>query len=110
MRMKIFGIVLALMGLLLTLNCVGPSNAPGPFVEIKRADLDAALAATLAESREVDFPEKTRFAALRFSHVVGLGIEGRARFFDPATGAIHRQISGFLAPCRGAGGEWKTGP
>lgn len=106
MRMKIFGIVLALMGLLLTLNCVGPSNAPGPFVEIKRADLDAALAATLAESREVDFPEKTRFAALRFSHVVGLGIEGRARFFDPATGGYPPPDIRFFGSV--PGGWWRV--
>ncbi|WP_299609569.1 hypothetical protein [uncultured Tateyamaria sp.] len=41
---------------------------------------------TLAQSREVDFPEKTRFEALQFRHVAGLGIEGKARFFDPVTG------------------------
>ena len=86
MRMKIIGAVMALIGLSLAVSCVGGSNAPGPSVEVTRADLDAALAATLAQSREVDFPEKTRFESLRFRHVAGLGIEGRARFFDPATG------------------------
>ncbi|WP_299746823.1 hypothetical protein [uncultured Tateyamaria sp.] len=86
MRMKIIGAVLALIGLPVILSCVGQSNAPGPSVEVTRAELDAALATTLAQSREVDFPEKTRFEALRFRHVAGLGIEGQARFFDPATG------------------------
>jgi len=86
MRLKIIGAVLALIGLSMAVSCVERPNVPGPFVEIKRADLDAALAATLAQSREVDFPEKTRFEELRFRHVAGLGIEGRARFFDPVTG------------------------
>ncbi|WP_299284845.1 hypothetical protein [uncultured Tateyamaria sp.] len=86
MRTTIFGVVLALICLSMALSCSGPSNAPGPFVEITRAKLDSALAAALARSREVDFPEKTRFEELRFRHVAGLGIEGRARFFDPATG------------------------
>ena len=86
MRKKIIAAVLALVGLSVAVSCVGESNAPGPFVEVTRAELDAALAAALAQSREVDFPEKTRFEALRFRHVAGLGIEGRARFFDPATG------------------------
>lgn len=86
MHMKIIGVVLAVIGLAVAASCVEDRNAPGPFVEITRAELDAALAATLAQSREVDFPERTRFEALRFSHVAGLGIEGRARFFDPTTG------------------------
>ncbi|WP_299507835.1 hypothetical protein [uncultured Roseobacter sp.] len=86
MRSKIIGALFALIGLLVTLSCMDQSNAPGPSVEVTRAELDAALATTLAQSREVDFPEKTRFEALRFRHVAGLGIEGRARFFDPVTG------------------------
>ena len=86
MRTKIYGVIFALVSLSVVMNCAGPSNAQGPWVTIARADLDAALAAALAQSREVDFPEKTRFEALRFRHVVGLGIEGKARFYDPATG------------------------
>ena len=86
MRVKIIGVVLALAGVLLAFSCVEDSNVPGPFVEVTRIELDAALAAALAQSRDVDFPEKTRFEDLRFEHVSGLGIVGRARFFDPATG------------------------
>ena len=86
MRLTLIGAVLAVFGLLVVASCDGGSNPPGPFVDVSRAKLDAALAATLADSREVDFPEKTRFEALRFRHVAGLGIEGRARFYDPETG------------------------
>ncbi|WP_299212287.1 hypothetical protein [uncultured Tateyamaria sp.] len=86
MRSKIIGAVLALIGLLVTLSCMNQSNAPGPFVEVTWAELDAAPVTALAQSREVDFPEKTHFEELRFRHVAGLGIEGRARFFDPVTG------------------------
>ncbi len=86
MRMKILWVILALIGLSVTFSCDSPSTAPGPFVEVTRAELNAALATALTQSREVDFPQKTRFEALRFRHVAGLGIEGRARFFDPATG------------------------
>lgn len=86
MRMKIIAAILALVGLSLAQSCVESSNAPGPFVDITRAELDTALTAALAKSREVDFPEKIRFEELQFRHVAGLGIEGRARFFDPDTG------------------------
>lgn len=91
MRVKVIGGVLALIGLVLAVGCVGGRTAPGATVEITRADLDAALTATLAQSREVDFPQAIRFEALRFRHAAGLGIEGRARFFDPGTG-------GYLPP------------
>jgi hypothetical protein len=86
MRRKVIGGVLTLIGLALAVGCVGGSDSPGATVEITRADLDAALAAALARGREVDFPQRIRFEALRFRHAAGLGIEGRARFHDPATG------------------------
>lgn len=87
MRMKIIVAILALIGLSLAVSCVSVSNTPGPYVKVTRAELDAALTKALSQSREVDFPEKTRFEELRFRHVAGLGIEGRARFLDPATGS-----------------------
>lgn len=86
MRVKVIVAVLALIGFVGVVGCVGGSLAQGGTVEVTRAELDAVLAATLAQSREVDFPEKTRFETLRFRHSKSLGIEGRARFFDTATG------------------------
>lgn len=88
MRTRIIGAALALIGLLMTAGCFGVSSASERTIEVSRADLDAALAATLVQSREVDFPERLRFEALRFRHDAGLGIEGRVRFFDPATGGF----------------------
>ncbi|MEL6572232.1 MAG: hypothetical protein AAFQ64_11260 [Pseudomonadota bacterium] len=86
MRKKIIGAVLALFCVAVAVSCERGTQSPGPSVDVTRAALDAALVATLAESREVDFPEKIRFDALRFRHGAGLGIDGRARFFDPTTG------------------------
>jgi len=86
MRSKIIGAMLALIGLAVVANCVPEAAAPLRAIEITPAALDSALSATLAQGREVDFPEKTRFEALRFRHAAGLGFEGRARFVDPATG------------------------
>lgn len=86
MHSKIIGAVLALIGLAVVANCVREPTVPLHMTEIPRAALDAALSATLAQGREVDFPEKTRFEALRFRHATGLGFEGRARFAAPATG------------------------
>jgi hypothetical protein len=85
MPIRIISTVVALVAALLTVGSVGRSAAQEHFVQIVRADLDAALAATLAQSREVDFPQRFRFEALRFLHDAGLGIEGRVRVFDPAT-------------------------
>jgi hypothetical protein len=86
MRTRIICAIAALLGLLVALGCVGGSRASERYIEIAWADLDAALAATLAQDPEVDFPEGIRFEALRFRHDAGLGLDGRARFRDPATG------------------------
>ena len=97
MRRKLIGAILALVGVTAAFGCVEGSNTPGPVIEVKRADLDTALAAALAQDREVDFPERIRFDALRFHHVAGLGIHGRARFFDPATGGYPGPVLRFTA-------------
>ena len=86
MRGKIIGAVLGLIILGVVASCVREPSAPLHTTEIPRAALDAALAATLTESGDVAFPERTRFAALRFRPGPGLAFEGRARFVDPATG------------------------
>lgn len=87
MHRKIIGVLVALIIIVGVAHCVPESTSPVHLVEIRRAALDVALSATLAQGREVDFPEKTRFEALRFRHAAGLGFEGRARFVDPTTGA-----------------------
>lgn len=86
MRGKIIGAGLVLIILAVMANCVRDTTAPLHMTEIPRAALDQALAANLAQGREVDFPEKTRFEALRFRPGPGLAFDGRARFADPATG------------------------
>lgn len=50
MRVTIIGAVLALIGLSMAFSCVRQSIAPGLFVEVTRAELNEALAATLASS------------------------------------------------------------
>ncbi|MCU0908957.1 MAG: hypothetical protein MUF73_16315 [Rhodobacteraceae bacterium] len=86
MRIRIVGAMVALIAALLTVGSVNRSAAQDHVVQITRSGLDAALAATLAQDPRVDFPQAIRFEALRFRHAAGLGIEGRARFLDPATG------------------------
>lgn len=86
MYRKIIGAGLVLITLAVVANCVREPTVPLHMTEISRAALDAALAANLTQGREVDFPEKTRFEALRFRPGPGLAFEGRARFADPATG------------------------
>ena len=86
MRVWIIRAAVGLLGVAVLVGCLARPTAPGTLVTVTRAQLDTALAAALAQGAEVDFPEKTRFTALRFDHGAGLGITGRARFFDPATG------------------------
>ncbi len=86
MMFKMFAGLVALIGLSLFASCAAQTAAQGTYIDVTRAELDAALARTLAESRDVDFPEKTRFTELRFVHEAGLGIAGQARFFDPRSG------------------------
>ena len=84
MGFRFVAAMLAVIGVSVLASCVPGARAQGALVEITRAELDAALAATLAQGPEVAFPERIRFGALDFTHAAGLGVAGRARFLEAA--------------------------
>lgn len=84
MGFRFVAAMLAVIGVSVLASCVPGARAQGALVEITRAELDAALAATLAQGPEVGFPERIRFGALDFTHAAGLGVAGRARFLEAA--------------------------
>lgn len=96
MIIKIFATLIVLIGVSLTVSCVAQTTAQSTYIDVSRAQLDAALATTLADNADVDFPEKTRFTELRFVHDAGLGLAGRARFFNPVSGDFSQPDIAFF--------------